>query len=77
LNCRKNTKLNFFPWHYIYGRKPQTCGIAIFEWLLAIMILCMGERLFAIGDTHGCYEPLRDLIEHKIQFKKTDKIILL
>jgi serine/threonine protein phosphatase 1 len=41
------------------------------------MIFIMGERLFAIGDIHGCYEPLRQLIEHKIGIKKSDKLILL
>jgi Calcineurin-like phosphoesterase len=37
----------------------------------------MKNRLFAIGDIHGCYEPLRELVEHKIGIKKTDKLILL
>jgi len=37
----------------------------------------MGERLFAIGDIHGCYEQLKELVEHKIQIKKTDKLIFL
>jgi serine/threonine protein phosphatase 1 len=41
------------------------------------MTFVMGKRLFAIGDIHGCYEPLRELIEHKIEIKKTDKLILL
>jgi serine/threonine protein phosphatase 1 len=41
------------------------------------MIFVMGERLFAIGDIHGSYEQLKELVEHKIQIKKTDKLIFL
>lgn len=37
----------------------------------------MGERLFAIGDIHGCYEQLKELVENEIQIKKTDKLIFL
>ena len=41
------------------------------------MIGTMQNRIFAIGDIHGCYEQLKELIEHKIRIKKTDKVILL
>ena len=37
----------------------------------------MIKRLFAIGDIHGCYDSLKELIEHKIQLKKNDTLILL
>ncbi|MFC2080386.1 metallophosphoesterase family protein [Bacteroidota bacterium] len=37
----------------------------------------MSNRLFAIGDIHGCFDSLKELLEHKIQLKKTDKLILL
>jgi serine/threonine protein phosphatase 1 len=63
--------------HKAACRKPQTCGIAIFDWHLPIMIFVMKKRLFAIGDIHGCYESLRELIEHKIKIRESDKLILL
>lgn len=37
----------------------------------------MNNRLFAIGDIHGCFDSLKELVEHKIQLKKNDKLILL
>jgi len=37
----------------------------------------MKKRLFAIGDIHGCYDSLRELIEHKIVIRKSDKLIFL
>jgi len=37
----------------------------------------MKKRLFAIGDIHGCYESLRKLIEHKIEIKKSDRLVFL
>lgn len=37
----------------------------------------MTQRLFAIGDIHGCYNAFRTLLERHIQIKKSDKIILL
>ena len=37
----------------------------------------MNKRLFAIGDIHGCYNSLKELVENKIQPQKKDKIILL
>ncbi len=37
----------------------------------------MNNRLFAIGDIHGCFDSLKELIEHKIQLQKNDKLILL
>jgi len=37
----------------------------------------MGERLFAIGDIHGCFDPFRELVEDKIKIRKSDKLILL
>ncbi len=37
----------------------------------------MADRLFAIGDIHGCFGPLKDLIEHKIILTGNDKLILL
>lgn len=35
------------------------------------------NRLFAIGDIHGCYDQLRELIEEKIRPQPDDMIILL
>ena len=37
----------------------------------------MNKRLFAIGDIHGCFDSLKELVENKIQFQKNDKLILL
>ena len=37
----------------------------------------MDNRLFAIGDIHGCFNSLKQLVEEKIQITKTDKVILL
>ncbi|WP_052444743.1 metallophosphoesterase family protein [Flammeovirga sp. OC4] len=35
------------------------------------------KRLFAIGDIHGCLDPLKELIEKHIQLTKGDRLILL
>jgi len=37
----------------------------------------MKNRLFAVGDIHGCFASFEKLIETKIKPRKTDKIILL
>jgi serine/threonine protein phosphatase 1 len=37
----------------------------------------MNNRLFAIGDIHGCYDSLKELVENKIQLQRDDKLILL
>ena len=37
----------------------------------------MSNRIFAIGDIHGCFNPLKELIENKIQLQKNDKLIFL
>jgi serine/threonine protein phosphatase 1 len=37
----------------------------------------MDERLFAIGDIHGCLTPFMELVEQKIKFKHGDKLVLL
>ena len=37
----------------------------------------MNNRLFAIGDIHGCFDTLEELVNNKIQLKKSDKLILL
>jgi serine/threonine protein phosphatase 1 len=37
----------------------------------------MNKRLFAIGDIHGCFDSLKELVEDKIQLQKSDKLILL
>jgi len=37
----------------------------------------MGERLFAIGDIHGCFDPLKEMVEAEIKIRKSDKLILL
>ncbi len=37
----------------------------------------MDKRLFGIGDIHGCFDSLKELIETKIQLQKNDKLILL
>jgi serine/threonine protein phosphatase 1 len=37
----------------------------------------MNERLFAIGDIHGCYDSFRRMIENKIKIRNSDKIVLL
>jgi len=35
------------------------------------------KRLFAIGDIHGCFDSLQELVENKIQLDKDDKLVLL
>lgn len=35
------------------------------------------KRLFAIGDIHGCFDSLLELVENQIQFDKSDKLVLL
>jgi len=35
------------------------------------------SRLFAIGDIHGCFDSLKELVENKIQLNKKDKLVLL
>lgn len=37
----------------------------------------MNNRLFAIGDIHGCFDSFKEMIEQKIKLTTTDKIILL
>lgn len=37
----------------------------------------MNKRIFAIGDIHGCFNSLKELVESKIQLQKNDKLILL
>lgn len=37
----------------------------------------MIRQLFAIGDIHGCFDSLKELVENKIQLEKNDKLILL
>ena len=37
----------------------------------------MKKRLFAIGDIHGCFDSLRELVEHKIKIRKNDKLVFL
>jgi serine/threonine protein phosphatase 1 len=37
----------------------------------------MDDRLFAIGDIHGCFDSFKELVENKIELKKEDKLILL
>ena len=40
-------------------------------------ILAMPNRIFAIGDIHGCFESLKELVENNIKLQKNDKLILL
>ena len=35
------------------------------------------KRVFAIGDIHGCFDSLKELIESNIKLDKNDKLILL
>lgn len=37
----------------------------------------MKERLFAIGDIHGCFDTFRELVEYNINIRKSDKVVLL
>jgi len=37
----------------------------------------MNKRIFAIGDIHGCFDSLKQLVEHNIELNKTDKLVLL
>ncbi len=37
----------------------------------------MSGRLFAIGDIHGCFDPFRELVEHRIGIRKEDRLVLL
>jgi serine/threonine protein phosphatase 1 len=35
------------------------------------------KRLFAIGDIHGCFDSLQELVENQIQLTENDKLVLL
>jgi len=35
------------------------------------------KRLFAIGDIHGCFDSLQELVESKMKLDKNDKLVLL
>jgi len=37
----------------------------------------MDNRLFAVGDIHGCFDSLNEMVENKIQLQQKDKLILL
>jgi len=37
----------------------------------------MSQRLFAIGDIHGCFYPFCELVEKKIRISKSDRLVLL
>ncbi len=37
----------------------------------------MSGRLLAIGDVHGCYCPLKTMLEEQLKLKKEDRLILL
>jgi serine/threonine protein phosphatase 1 len=37
----------------------------------------MHNRLFAIGDIHGCFNSLKKLMEEKMQITQSDKVVLL
>jgi serine/threonine protein phosphatase 1 len=37
----------------------------------------MKKRLLAVGDIHGCFDPLRELVEKKIRITQKDRIVLL
>lgn len=37
----------------------------------------MTQRLFAIGDIHGCFDSFRTMVEQKIKIRRDDKIVLL
>jgi serine/threonine protein phosphatase 1 len=37
----------------------------------------MINRLFAIGDIHGCFDSLKELVENKIQLQKNGFDIVL
>ncbi|MFW5832087.1 MAG: metallophosphoesterase family protein [Prolixibacteraceae bacterium] len=37
----------------------------------------MPNRLFAIGDIHGCFDPLQELVENHIRLSKSDTLVLL
>lgn len=37
----------------------------------------MKDRLFAVGDIHGCFDALQKLIENELILRKSDKLVLL
>ena len=37
----------------------------------------MNKRLFSIGDIHGCFDSLKELVVNKMQLQRNDKLILL
>lgn len=37
----------------------------------------MNDRIFAIGDIHGCFNAMKELIENQVQLSKNDKLIFL
>lgn len=44
---------------------------------LKLGISIMNNRLFSIGDIHGCFNSFQELIESKIDLQLNDKLILL
>ncbi len=37
----------------------------------------MKTRLFAVGDIHGCFEQLKELVENQLILNRTDKLVFL
>jgi serine/threonine protein phosphatase 1 len=37
----------------------------------------MNQRLFAIGDIHGCFDQFRIMVEERIKLRKGDRLVLL
>ena len=37
----------------------------------------MEQRVFAIGDIHGCFSQFKEMVERHIRLTKTDKLVLL
>jgi serine/threonine protein phosphatase 1 len=37
----------------------------------------MDKRLLAIGDIHGCYDHLLELVENKINLRKEDRLVFM
>ena len=37
----------------------------------------MSNRLFAIGDIHGCFDPFKEMVENRIRLTPDDRLVLL
>lgn len=65
---------NYYDLAYLSGKRPHSKT----EIERPKMKSIKNNRQIAIGDIHGCYDLLKDLLEYQIKFDpKTDELIFL